>query len=286
VNERSRTQSPASETAPRSPSPKAVRDNISPANHQVFWPKDLLPKAIPNIRVFTFGYDVDIYHFNPFAGAAGQASVYQHAKTLLGDIANARMNEEETKRPIIFVVHSLGGIVVKDALGQSRAERTHLSQILPATAGVCFLGTPHRGSGTASLGKIAAEFSKATLKHPNSQILRNLEVNSSELERIGTQFAQILVDRRIKVHSFYEEYPTKGIMVVPNFSYSIGDGLETTSAIPANHSNMTKVSSPRDEGFGRIVNLLKRWITTEGGGKLFSLWYLRRRYPVLRITAC
>ena len=265
AGDESETQSRVSPTPSRSPSIEVPRGSNRTAPGDVFWPKDLLPKEIPNIRIFTFGYDVDIAHFNPFAGAAGQASVYQHSKTLLNDLADARESNDENKRPIIFVVHSLGGIVVKDALGQSRAERTHLNRILPATVGVCFLRTPHRGSSTASLGKIAAEFSKALLRHPNSQVLRTLEVNSTELERIGMQFAQILVDQRIKVHSFYEEYPTSGVKVVQNFSYSIGDGLETSSGIPANHSNMTKVSKPTDEGFQRIVKVLRRWLPTRGG---------------------
>jgi hypothetical protein len=240
-----------------SPSCHDSQSNDAGASGDIFWPRDLLPKAIPPIRVFTYGYDVDI--INAFS-TAGKASVYQHAKTLLNDLADVRTSKEENERPIIFVVHSLGGIIVKDALSQSRNERTHLRDILPATAGVCFLGTPHRGSGTASLGKVASEFSKIFFKHPNMQVLDTLEVNSSELERIGVQFSQILADRRIRVHSFYEEYPTKGVMVVQNFSYSIGDAFETTSGIPANHSNMTKFSKVTDTGFRRIVTVLQRWL--------------------------
>lgn len=229
-------------------------------NRGVFWIQDILPDLIDNIRIFTFGYDVDVVHFNPFTRGAGQASVYQHAKTLLNDLADARTNEVETKRPLIFVVHSLGGIVVKDALAQSRMDRTHLNVITPAVIGVCFLGTPHRGSGSASLGRTAAEISKLTMKSVNDQVLRTLETQSSELERIGFSFAQILVDQKIGIHSFCEEYPTSGVMIVGNSSYSIGDGREGTGLIPSTHSNMTKYSSRTDKGLQRIVKVLERWL--------------------------
>ena len=99
-----------------------------------FWPKDLLSKVIPETRIFTYGYDVNINHlFSP----ASQATVFQHAATFLSDLANERLSTEavsypigvlvhltfkkllltsivQQSRPIVFVAHSLGGIVVKD----------------------------------------------------------------------------------------------------------------------------------------------------------------------------
>lgn len=95
----------------------------------------------------------------------------------------------------------------------SRNEITYLKQVLPATFGVIFMGTPHRGSEIATLGRIAQNITKLLGKHPNTSILRDLERSSPTLERIGRGFSQIMVDRRLEVHSFREELPTKGIMV-------------------------------------------------------------------------
>jgi hypothetical protein len=176
-------------------------------------------------------------------GSTGQASVYQHAKDLLNDICGWRITAEEKKRPIIFIAHSRGGIVVKDALGQSDAAVTHVQEVMPSVRGVCFLGTPHRGSGAASLGKIAAELSKYFFKKPNTQVLQTLEVNSSELDKTGTLFNQVQTKPKFQVHSFWEEKPQKGMIVVQNFSYCTGIGTETTGGIPASHSDMTKFVS-------------------------------------------
>ena len=77
---------------------------------EVFWPRDLLPKRFPEFRIFTWGYDVDIDH--AFSGTS-TATVFQHAANLLADLSDVRMSEAEI-RPLFFVAHSLGGIVVKD----------------------------------------------------------------------------------------------------------------------------------------------------------------------------
>jgi len=98
-------------------------------------------------------------------------------------------------------------------LNASRAEVTYLKDILPATHGIIFLGTPHRGSSVATLGKIAQEITKILWNAPNTSVLRDLEVSSQTLERIGRGFSQILVQTKIEIHSFREELPTKGIMV-------------------------------------------------------------------------
>jgi hypothetical protein len=78
---------------------------------KIFWPADLLPQTLPGARIFTWGYDVDV---DRAFSSASTATVFQHASALLSDLADVRMDETEKKRPIIFIAHSLGGIVVKD----------------------------------------------------------------------------------------------------------------------------------------------------------------------------
>lgn len=78
---------------------------------EVFWPRDLLPRRFPEFRIFTWGYDVDIDH--AFSGTS-TATVYQHAANLLTDLSDVRTSSEAELRPLFFVAHSLGGIVVKD----------------------------------------------------------------------------------------------------------------------------------------------------------------------------
>jgi hypothetical protein len=204
---------------------------------EVFWPRDLLPAVIPYARILTWGYDVQI---EQMFTATSQASIFQHATTLLTDLSTLRSRESDRIKPLIFVTHSLGGIVVKDALCISNTEKTFLGEIFPATAGVMFFGTPHRGSKIASVGKIAFEISKLFLQTPNLKILSALEVNSEILDHVGRSFNllldQIAFDKgSFFVHSFQEELELKGVMVVDQFSATIDSPLQSTGTIHADH---------------------------------------------------
>ncbi|KAK5214475.1 hypothetical protein LTR41_000668 [Exophiala xenobiotica] len=235
--------------------------HIKVGSHRLtFWPHDLLIEDMPLARIFTWGYDADIAI--PFSFAS-QSSIFQHATQLLSDLADERTLPIQQTRPIIFVAHSLGGLIVKDALNTAHTnKKSHLHQLLPAVAGICFLGTPHRGSSTASLGKIAFNISRLAYTHANVGILASLERNADTLERIGDGFAVLLSEKMFKVHSFRETLPTNGVMVVENYSSKIGFAEEGQGEIPANHWQMTRYASARDQGYKRVVGVLKRWVTT------------------------
>ncbi|KAL8962363.1 MAG: hypothetical protein Q9193_001220 [Seirophora villosa] len=229
----------------------------------VFWPRDLLPNELLDVRIFTWGYDADIDGF----GSASQNTIHQHAGSLLSDIADQRELSKHYKKPIIFVVHSLGGIIVKAALNKSSAiQGTRLKDIAPATFGVCFLGTPHRGSTSASLGKIAFDITKAATRRPNTRLLQGLERNSETLDQVGDTFAQTMLrsSRKLRISSFREEKETRkylfwNTLVVDADSAKIGDGHEEVGSIPANHSRMTKFDDSGDIGFKRVTAQLRRW---------------------------
>jgi len=60
----------------------------------LFWPKELLPAAVPETRIYTWGYDVGINHV---FSSASQAAVFQHAMSLLSDLDNARTSDDDVK---------------------------------------------------------------------------------------------------------------------------------------------------------------------------------------------
>lgn len=239
------------------PPSKKARNEGKELFHECFWPQDLLPSKIPNARIITWGYDVNI---DSLLSDTSKASVFQHAETLLADLVSLRVTEAAQKKPIIFVVHSLGGIIIKDALSLSKMEVSFFKEVFPATVGVMFLGTPHRGSKAAKLGKIAFELSRVFLKDPNLKILRALEKDSEILERISRSFGYVLASGRIKVHTFHEELKIQGMEIVESWSSTIGYLHESRSSLHANHRDMTKCSSADDINFIRISSILRRWV--------------------------
>lgn len=66
-----------------------------------------------------FGYDSKITKY--MAGATNQNGIFSHAKDLLFGLSRERRFD----RPLVFVAHSLGGVIVKQ-VSQSRLSSAHL----------------------------------------------------------------------------------------------------------------------------------------------------------------
>jgi hypothetical protein len=139
-----------------------------------------------------------------------------------------------------------------------------LRNVSNAVHGVCFLGTPHRGSSSASIGKLFYQIATAATRRPNLRLLQGLEKNSETLDRVSKGFNQTILKYDIHISSFREQKETRkffifNTIVVDADSATIGLSTEETGSIPENHSGMTKFSTKGDIGFQRISAQLKRW---------------------------
>lgn len=74
-----------------------------------FWPQELLAQDFPNARIFTYGYDSNVTNF--FSGPADTSNILDRGRDLMTRVASQR--SICLGRPLVFVVHSLGGIIVK-----------------------------------------------------------------------------------------------------------------------------------------------------------------------------
>ncbi|KAI9150668.1 Agmatine deiminase [Paramyrothecium foliicola] len=225
------------------------------------WPATLLPLEIPTARILTFGYDASAIDYRSFVSAS---RIRNHAWNLLTSLAAHREKDDTDSRPIIFICHSLGGLVCEDALVISRDRReTHLQSISHHTCGIVFLGTPHRGSGLAKWAKLMSQ-SLGILKETNTDIVRVLERDSEVLARLQDSFHTMVMERRqdglaLQITCFYEELPMPrfGLIVPPESAILPG---YIPIGIHAHHSNMTKFSNSEDPGFIAISSELRRWV--------------------------
>ncbi|KAI0384424.1 Alpha/Beta hydrolase protein [Hypomontagnella monticulosa] len=157
------------------------------------WPRDLLKDDFPDARIMTWGYDSSVAKLQE---PSSQTSIFDHAESLLNSVSRARDGLNKKERPIIFVCHSLGGLVTKQALIRA-SEYLHNNQdhrlgaIFTYTTGVIFMGTPHRGSDKTPLGHIAAAVAKVMLRQPSRKLLKILEKDSDILEHQRRSFDSI-----------------------------------------------------------------------------------------------
>ena len=85
--------------------------------------------------------------------AAGEASVaafgvVEWADRLLKIVQEHRKAQRTSRRPILFICHSTGGIVVKQALSMKNMEGRN--SVAECCLGVTFFSTPHHGSSVLS----------------------------------------------------------------------------------------------------------------------------------------
>ncbi|RYP12927.1 hypothetical protein DL765_007097 [Monosporascus sp. GIB2] len=103
----------------------------SKTKSKTLWPRDLLPGHIRDIRVWSFNYNCTI------KGSASIGGIRDHANSLLRELFNKEKEEEVNKAPtpIVFVGHSLGGLVIKQALYQASKDGNY-KRIWEASRGV------------------------------------------------------------------------------------------------------------------------------------------------------
>jgi triacylglycerol esterase/lipase EstA (alpha/beta hydrolase family) len=174
------------------------------------WLESILPDKIPYARIMTFGYDSAI------AFSSSEAMLEDKSIELINRLTMKRSSVKNgSTRPIVFVCHSLGGILVKRALilAHERSSDTHYRTILDNTRAIAFLGVPHRGADAAWWATFAANSLKgATLgMTTNTALVKDLQKASPKLATISKQF----VDRgkSLKIYTFYETRKLSGIVV-------------------------------------------------------------------------
>ncbi|KAE8396754.1 hypothetical protein BDV37DRAFT_267426, partial [Aspergillus pseudonomiae] len=226
------------------------------------WPTRLLPAEIHNARILTFGYDAYVADWRHMVSFS---RVGNHAMNLLTALATWREKDKTDGRPIIFVCHSLGGIVCQDALTTSQHyPDTHIHKLAQCTFGIIFFGTPHNGSGLAQWAEKLAK-SINLFKQANSQILEVLKQESEVLARIQNSFHAFIRSRYeihgkgLKITCFYEELPLPGIGPVVPLQSAIIPGYPSIG-IHDNHVGMTKFENKNDPGFIALIGELSRWI--------------------------
>ncbi|GAB7336610.1 hypothetical protein MBLNU13_g10308t1 [Cladosporium sp. NU13] len=204
-----------------------------------------------------FGYDSSIAHIRQ---PSSQNSIFGHAENLLNALKNERWAADARKRPIIFIGHSLGGLVIKQALIRSseyfhNGQDAKLGAIGQQTLGVVFLATPHRGSDAARLADVVCTAAKATWIGPNPHILDTLKSDSDVLESQRASFVSI--SQHMPLICIYEELRTKGQLIVPEHSAVMDGFLVKRNSIKANHIDVCKFDSREDDGYKKVIGFIR-----------------------------
>ncbi|MCJ1348649.1 hypothetical protein MMC31_006882, partial [Peltigera leucophlebia] len=250
-----------------------------------FWPKHLLPPLLQDekARILVYGYDADVTSFT--GDGVSRDKIHNHAENLVaGLVANRRMRKM-TERPIVFIAHSLGGLVVKRALIYSagvKGNRTeHLRDVFVSTHGVLFLGTPHHGADIAKWGTrlewIASVVIPKKIIDSSPDLVNALKKDNEVLIAIDRDFMQII--NLFHVYFFHEGKPTdvKGTMtfIVDETSASPTIQDVERGVIQASHSQMSKFDDDNSPGFELVYEAIQRY-ASEAPASVAKRWTLEK----------
>ena len=241
----------------------------------VFWPTQLLPAALKSskARILVYGYNADVYSF----GERGPSSdmIHNHAQTLLNSLKSNRTLEETEDHPIIWVAHSLGGILVKRALIMSSHYREKnledLRAISVSTYGIIFLGTPHTGADPAKWGlmlqRMVNVLMPKSILHTENQLIKTLQSNNEILQNINLEFAGMVEQYQVCMVHETQATDLKGTkaLIVDNVSASPPLPGVKYFGIEATHSLMCKFETKTSPGWANVASNIKAWVETSSG---------------------
>ncbi|KAL8929515.1 MAG: hypothetical protein Q9208_001184 [Pyrenodesmia sp. 3 TL-2023] len=234
----------------------------------VFWPADLLPAVMENdkARVLVYGYDVDL---TPTAQGLSKDKIYNHAEQLVAVLSASRRKAGATERPIIFVAHSVGGIIIKRAMIHSSGIRghhtSHLRSIFVSTFGILFLGTPHMGSDVAKWRSWLDTIYNARHLTPSVKdepyLMNALKTGSETLQSIERDFVQLAT--RFHIYYFHEGKPTNlgetSLYMVDELSASPVISDVERATIQQDHLHMCKFENQVSPGFDLVTEGILRY---------------------------
>lgn len=218
--------------------------------------------------MLTWGYNAS---FSSVVGdIPSQDRIHHHAHTLVANLAADRRLAGTADKPIIFICHSLGGIIVKRALSYAQTRTghkvSHDYSIFSCTYGILFFGTPHHGSEKATwLNYLLKTGAVAGLARPSSgksDLVSALQYESETLQNITDYFVPIM--RHFRIYYFWEQRKTDLKVLGRDYIVSQESAAPThddteRAGIDADHSGMVKFEDPSGQGFRMAVDALLRY---------------------------
>ncbi|KAL2132593.1 hypothetical protein VTI74DRAFT_3616 [Chaetomium olivicolor] len=211
-----------------------------------FWPREWLPRdeAFKDVRIHTFGYPSGVTQESII-------NIADISRSLLAAIKDSPLMNTGNQPRLIFVAHSMGGLVVKKAyiLGYREAE---FKPVVDRVCSIFFLATPHRGAS------IAQALSRSTAVIGVRPFVEDLFPQSPLIQTLTEDFPRVSGDTQLFL--FYETRPMTVVfskmLIVEKSSAVMNLVNERRTYLDANHRNVAMYSTTEDPSYVSVRNAL------------------------------
>lgn len=235
---------------------KHIVKRMDEKKYSFCWPIDWLPQQFPNIRILGLQFESALSYWVKKVCPCenDKLKLKNRSMDYLPRLADAGVGDD---RPVIWVCHSMGGLIVKNIINQSlKSKDPKIRKIGENTKGIIFLGTPHRGS-------VIAKYSQQTaLLWPTIEV-KDMEENSKELLKLNDEFLKNISGMKdpVEIVSIAEGSAMKvfqniKLIVVPLESAYLGYGDFYVSN--ENHLNLSKPLSQNSFIYLTVVNMIEK----------------------------
>lgn len=121
-------------------------------------------------------------------------------------------------RPIVFVCHCLGGIVVEKALLAAKLRQSEYTNLFTCVVGCVFLGTPFRGTKSQSKASLLAEMAETVGLGVNSGLVKILKEGSETLRDLLDDFVIVAKEANMRLFCFFEQHESDMIRLISKSS--------------------------------------------------------------------
>ena len=159
------------------------------------------------------------------------------------------------ERPLMFICHSLGGLLVKQILRKALdSTDSRRQQLTRSTRAVLFLATPHAGAILASLiTSLRAVFGA-------SVSLEDLRAHDANLRDLFDWYRHHAQNLQIETATYYEQQGVGGILPIVNpTSAHPGIGADPVG-LDEDHLSIAKPRAPNSQVCGAARDLLRRHV--------------------------
>ncbi|KIM94317.1 hypothetical protein OIDMADRAFT_184403 [Oidiodendron maius Zn] len=213
---------------------------------ECMWLRDLLVPLFKNARIATYSYKSD------WRDREVKTSLRECAEQFLNILSQHRQHANECRRPLVLIGHSLGSLVIQQALVIA-VHQQDFTDLRLSIAGIIFLGGPFQGSNAAMFGKWLAQLSGR-----DTSLLEWLEKDSPHLQALSRDFWGSHSDWDIVC--FYEkrdaDYGLLKAKIVSSQSASLVG--KRAMFLDTDHSGLNKFGGEHDENFALVLPEVQR----------------------------
>ncbi|XP_067845259.1 protein SERAC1 isoform X2 [Heptranchias perlo] len=226
------------------------------ANYTECWPKTWLAADCPSLRILSVEYDTHLSDWKSKCPVENERkSLAYRSRELLTKLKAAGVGD----RPVVWVAHSMGGLLVKKMLLDA-SEDPEMRSVVQNTQGIVFYSVPHCGSRLAEYS-VSARF----LLFPSVEV-KELSKDSPALRELNNNFTKLVREQEVNILSFGEMLPTNiGSMiklhVVPLNSADLGIG--DFIPLEVNHLNICKPRSRDSYLYQQSLKFIKDALAQE-----------------------